>query len=604
MLRFKIFSYRFITLLGTFLILSQNSALSGQDGESLEDRSELKATVSVSVSWDKHDEYNGNLENSGSMSSSISGVLVKSQGRRGIFMFVPEDSGMNAVVQYQNVRSYKKTGETYMREEGSGSVQVMAPQYIGDPQSQGHMELMAMTGPGGIAHALQMGGEVDPFAVMGMMKSDVNMDHYSFSVATPIKTIVTDDEGKTHEGLRGIHFALIAEALEQGTISNSLKWTSEKVKYSIRHQSFLDTKYDPPKSGDVEYSVSWTFGDIPPYAEIQREVNGEWKNITDETEKVVVGEKIKLRGVVLPKNQDSGTGEWTLEGGGSGKNYIKKYKADIYKGEVIPLTDLNTKELEFYWVDGGSASVKYVVNAGDNEASAESKFEIRKPAYKVTINASPDSRVGKPERGEPLPQGECMGTGAHGAAKPDDIWLQYNGIRFEAENLDRGETPGSEQWVQIIENQHYFQTWQGGVRQEEYLTDALDICYPSWDGPRGGDAPAILLMRDQKQLTNKLSDGTIAPMMHTGKTQENRVYLMFRPDGDDSEWVPVKVFNWTWVGHAEYQSRDDDKEKGTTGWSPWLCKVIPEKPEAEDTSQYPVWNKNAGDPKQYSDKKP
>ena len=303
MSRSKLFYRRFVILVGALIVLSQASAVSGQEGSSIGDRSEVQATVSVRVSWNKHDEFGGNLEDSGFMSSSVSGVLVKSQDRSGVFLFVPESAGMHGTVKYHNVRSDKKTGKIYMKEEGSGNVQVLSPQSLGDPQSQGHLELMAMTGPGGIAHALQLGGEVDPFTVMQMMKSGEKKDHYSFSVTTPIKTIITDEEGKSKDGLRGIHFALIAGALNEGTINSSVKWTSDKVKHLIGYQNFMGTKYDPPQSGDVEYAVSWTFGEIPRSGD-PAEVNGEWMNITDETVKVVVGEKMKLRGVVRPENKD------------------------------------------------------------------------------------------------------------------------------------------------------------------------------------------------------------------------------------------------------------------------------------------------------------
>ena len=606
MRRFFTFSHLLPLLIWITALMSQAVAVSAQQGSAFGDRDEVRAMVTVRVSWNQHDEYGGNLEDSGAMSSVISGVLVKARGRSGVFLFVPDDSGMSASVQYQNIRSDKKTGKTYMREEGSGNVPVVAPQAMGDPKSNGHLELMALTGPGGTAHALQMGGEVDPFTMMQMMQSGQNMDHYSFSVAIPIKTIVTDEEGKTYEGLRGIHFALIAEALKGGSIGNSVKWTSDKLKYSIGYQSFMETKYEPPRSGDVQYSVTWNFGDIPPSAEIEREMNGKWVNITDETVKVVVGEKIKLRGVIRPEDQDPGKGSWNLGGGGSGRNYIKRYEADMRKGEVIDLENLNTREVEFYWVDGGAAAVEYASQAGTEEVSAGAKFEIKEPDYKVTIKASGESEVRNPERGIALDQKECMGTGAHGAANTDDLWLQYKGITFEAELLNRKEVSGSEQWVQIIEQQSYYQTFEGGVRSENLITEALDICYPTWKGPRGGDAPGILLMRDDKLLTDKLSDGTTANMVYTGKTQENRLYLMFRPDGDDSEWVPVKLIEWAWTGNAESQSwARDNKEPGwTQGWRPIDCQVIPKDPEAVDTTEYPEWDKNAGDEKQYSSKSP
>lgn len=251
--------------MGVLLILTLPFTVRGQEGSPVEDLSELKATVNIRVSWNKHDEQQkSNLEESGSMSASVTGTLILDKQQKGVFLFFPGSKGMSAEVKYQNSITDKKTGELYLKEEGSGSVQVLTPRSITDPQTQGLFEFMACTGPAGRALALQLAGQVDIDSLREAMTSQENMDHYTFSVATPIQTVVTDKNGNSKDGLRGIHFVLVAEALKGGAISNSLSWTAEKIKYSIGHQNFMGTVYDPPKAneGDVHYTVSWTFGEI------------------------------------------------------------------------------------------------------------------------------------------------------------------------------------------------------------------------------------------------------------------------------------------------------------------------------------------------------
>ena len=229
-----------------------------------EDLNELSAIVYTKISWDKHDEFDGNLEETGSMSALIFGTLALDENRKGVLIFFPGSEGMHGGVNYHNVTTDKKTGELYMKEEGSGSVQVLSPRTITNPQTQGHLELMAFSGPGGRAHALQLAGQVDPASIMKAMMSEENMDHYTFSVATPIKTDVTDKDANSKAGLKGIQFALIAEALKNGAISNAISWKAEKIEHSIQHQNFMGTVYGPPeeKAGDVNYTVRWNIGEV------------------------------------------------------------------------------------------------------------------------------------------------------------------------------------------------------------------------------------------------------------------------------------------------------------------------------------------------------
>jgi hypothetical protein len=600
--------YWFLFIIIALCILNLSVMVKAQGKNSLEDQSELKATVNMQVSWNKHDEYDSNLEETGSMSVMITGILTQDKQRKGVFLFFPGSQGMQARVKYQNVTKDKKNGELHMTEEGSGSVTVLSPRSVTNPQTQGHFEFMAFTGPGGRALALQLAGQVDPIVVMKAMAGKENMDHYNFSVIAPIETTVIDKDGNSNTGLRGIHFALIAEKLKSGTISNSLSWRAKKIKYSIEHQSFMGTVYEPPKAeeGDVDYSVTWTFADVPPAVDIQQKVNDKWVDITDETVQVVVGEKVKIRGVVMPEDKDPKEGTWTIEGGGNApngadKNYIKRYDADFHKGKVVQLQDLSTQELEFYWVDGGTSKVKYVTRPDGQDVSAEANFEIRKPNYELTVEASKETEIKNPERGGELPSDECWGKGAHGIVEPNDLVLQYMGIRFEAENLDQGEISGEVQWVQIIEKQSYFRTYENSIRITEEIVEALDLCYPTQSGSRAKDAPGIVLQKKGKNITEKTTNG-ITELVYTGKTQKNRMYLMFKPDGDASEWVPIKVVNWTWIGNAEYQSdkKEINNDIWNNGWRTRDCEIDPLEPKAEDTSEYPIWDKNSGDNSKYT----
>lgn len=409
------------------------------------------------------------------------------------------------------------------------------------------------------------------------------------------------------------NFAIRFRIDEDGRMTGSRRWS---VKVDAGSPSFHIRVSDLPASierrplvpepdpaGNINYAVNWNFDEVAPYVQIQRREGEFWIPLTEgEPVEVTAGEKMELRGTVLPENDDPKSGKWTLFGdSGSGqKMFIKKFQADMARGQVVDLDsqgDLNKPEIIFYWVDQGTGKAKYAAIADGKELSAEIEFRIKKPRYKVKVEASPETEIRAPEKGIPLDKNECWGAGAYSAAGSDDLWLQYKGIHFEAENLDKGEIDGTEQWVQIIEEESYFLKYEDGNRTESMLSEALDICYPTWKGPVAGDAPGVILVKNGERLKARHDDGTYTELAYTGKTQKNRLYLMFKPDGDENEWVPVKTINWTWTGNAAYQSYLADS--ASRGWIAQDCQIIPGEPAAQDTAEYPEWQKNSGDGSQY-----
>jgi len=574
-----------------------------QEGSYFQEQDELEANVNIEISWNKHDEQNGNLEEAGSLSASVSGNLVLMENRSGVTLFYPDESGMQAKANYQNITTDKKTGEVYYTAQGSGSVPILSLQSITDPQKQGHLEWMGFTGPAGVAHAMQLSGQVDPVALMQAMAGNQKMDHYTFYFTVPVHTVITDKDGKKTEGSVVIHFGLNGSELKSGSNRGHISWTSEELEYGFQYQSFMGIKYEPPESGDVKYKASWYFGEPPPAIEIHREVNGKWIDITNETVPVVVGEKIKIRGIIIPEDKDPGGGKWTLDGqgqtaDGSGQNYIKRYEAHFREGgRVLPLEKFDTPELEFYWVDGGTGEAQYTIHSNGDEISAWTNFEIQKPNYKVIITASQKNNIGNPNRGEKLEESNCLGKGAYDSAQPTDWFLQYQGIHFKAENLDQATIEGEEQWVQILEEESCFWKYDDDNIVRSLITEALDVCYPYESGSRAMDAPAIKLGNSKEEpLQQVRKDGVTIELRVARKTQKNRMYLMFKSALPESEWVPLKVVNWTWNGQSDYNESE--------GWKDFTYLhpdgvIEPDEPVAMDTAQYPEWEKNAGDDSAY-----
>ena len=111
------------------------------------------------------------------------------------------------------------------------------------------------------------------------------------------------------------------------------------------------------------------------------------------------------------------------------------------------------------------------------------------------------------------------------------------------------------------------------------------------------DAPAIMLGNSKEEpLQQVRKDGVTIELRVARKTQKNRMYLMFKPALPESEWVPLKVVNWTWNGQVDYNESE--------GWKDFTYLhsggvIEPDEPVAMDTAQYPEWEKNAGDDSAY-----
>jgi hypothetical protein len=527
--------WRSLVIIGALCILSIPFTVRGQEGNPVEGLSELKATVNIQVSWSEHDEFDSSLEKTGSMSASVTGTLILDKQQKGVFLFFPGSKGMNAEVKYQNETKDKKSGELYLEEEGSESVQVLSPRFVTDPQTQGHFEFIAFTGPGARIHVLQLSGQLvfDIDIIREIMTSKENMDHYTFSVATPIQTVMTDKDGNSEEGLRGIHFVLVAEALKGGAISNSVSWTAKKIKYSIGHQNFMGTVYGPPKSGDVNYTVSWTFGEVPPVVEIQREVNGRWIDITDKTVQVVAGEKMKLRGVVVPEDKDTGKGHWTVPG-----RTIKEFVVEKESGHACWLEeqDLEAQELAFHWWDGEDGlEVQYDTTSTDGKSlTGTAVFDVKEPDTVLRAYLS---------KGE-FKVAEVKYKDVEGTELGLDTGNGQT-ISFCHDPLSAEFQPGATQFVQYV--------WTKGrmTRHKNVLAgpciqievEGLDGYYPYAPGPETRDSPCVPV---------SIYDLTIA--VENSFTMQ----LMYKPEIDGAIFVPLSELNWSWTGSCSRGSIGDD----------------------------------------------
>lgn len=324
----------------------------------------------------------------------------------------------------------------------------------------------------------------------------------------------------------------------------------------------------------------------PPEVRLLMVKNGQEEDITDRTVDVVAGELVDLKTLILPENKkEEGPMAWTISGGGTpGKNYLKKFEADKTHGRVIypEKADLEQKTLRFYWSGGENGSVTYTTTVEGESASARAGFKIQKPNIKVIVTPAPGSHFGKLDKGGKLDGTECWVTSAYAPGTSSGV--QYDGINFSGEPLD-SKTPGKYQWVQIIKKESSRQKFANGGWVDFVLTDALDICYPYQSGLKAKDAPAVIVPADKER----------EELIFLSKTQSNRMILMFKPEGQDSEWVPMQYIDWEWQGAAQYYDTPANPH-----WE--MESAATNEPQGvtpQPTEQYPEWTKNSGDDTKY-----
>ncbi len=375
---------------------------------------------------------------------------------------------------------------------------------------------------------------------------------------------------------------------------------------------------EPDPQGNITYAVNWTFGKVKPVARIERHEGEYWIPLPDDKPvEVTAGEKMELRGIVLPEKKDPKHGRWSISGDGDSgrrKMYIKKFDASARKGEVQYLAgeDLEKPQIRFYWTDEGTGKVTYRTTADGKKIEETVKFRVKKPKFILRVEAAEENKYGKMNMGKTIPtNGRCCvsedtkksndwiekckkmkkkledlqntwhnNCGVSSKKDPktcNAMWdeikklyaeidtdchprgIQYS-IKFIAEQQDN--IPGEVQFVQLVSE-------QGG---KSAPGKALDGCYPFFKYPPRytKDMPGFTKPED---------------VDYRKRCFDFEMYLMFKPDGQDNEWIPLKKAPWSWCGAIRCEKRPrwchEDKQ----------AAKIPPSGEAPDCKTYPEWRR-------------
>ena len=509
----------------------------------------LPLRVTVSVDWD----VEGGPRNQGSLTMRMRGTLKLDEE----WSLFPPDAPPGAPLVYsaEGVSVNYTYKETKIQDHPPQDCSPMMAEYEGSGvfqlESVGHPMLSGLT--------IRMSGSLIPKEMLALVPPEareVMVDYYEFF------TIAQKQE--VHGRKRGWHdcifkpdtrefdpgsLAISFLVTKGGKMSGSRNWAAKEssgtpslvirlsdLPENMEHEQLVPS---PDSQGNVNYSVSWSFDEVEPFLEIQRKEGTFWVPLHDEEPvKVKIGEKVELRGVVLPEEKDAGRGEWTVPG-----RTIQEFvvKGDRGYADWLEASELKARELAYHWWDGEDGlEVKYETTSTDGKKLSESVvFDVKEPETALRADLGEgEFRVAEVKYEDPdgaIHQGREL------------VLVTDSGptIRFSHDPLPGEFQPGATQFVQ------YVRTTGRVTKHEDALAgpcmqienEGLDSSYPYAPGPETQDNPGVPV---------SLYDLTIA-VEHSFTTQ-----LMYKPELEGAIFVPLSELNWFWIGNCHRGSIADD----------------------------------------------
>jgi hypothetical protein len=254
---------------------------------------------------------------------------------------------------------------------------------------------------------------------------------------------------------------------------------------------------------------------------------------------------------------------------------IKQYTASpssYQTGAVqnLQANDLNQTTVAFYWLDGAfsggqSKKVTFSCKVNNKTYSAEANFTVFRPKSDITTVVNPDNVPAGTELINIYTPGPIFGFGKGNLAPPRGI--EFTSANFE---MPAGFTGLSHNlsWLQKISGTTINRQANDG-KWKDCTGNGLDseFTYQNANAKTtpADDAPAVELFSSEKRVI--VSDNF-------------EMYLMFKPDGQDSIYVPLRRVLWQWGGSANRDTTTDAWSVSTRNY-PSISN--------QEVSDEPVW---------------
>jgi len=259
---------------------------------------------------------------------------------------------------------------------------------------------------------------------------------------------------------------------------------------------------------------------------------------------------------------------------------VKDYTQAIGSGATtnIAPTDLTGSALAFYWIDGGTKSVRVNAKVDGAPKSAVVSFTVQRPTVDhFTITVSSVNVTTQHWQYTPNP--------ALTALQPTPPPMKF-GSQWDAQVTAPAGGDGQIGFTQLI-NVNRARTPNVGAVQNFssggafILDDGLGIQY---SGPQAIAAGASATLNGAAYAD---SPGTPLTSNLRSKTANEsfQLFLMYKPSGADSIWVTLRQGAWTWQGTA---TRTGAPAAATNNWvlgpGARMTRTAP-----TDSTTLPVW---------------
>lgn len=300
---------------------------------------------------------------------------------------------------------------------------------------------------------------------------------------------------------------------------------------------------------------------IGPSVEIWRDD----KDITDQVQDVLIGEKIKLKAVVQPHDESS-KGVWKIP-----ESVISGFVADGNRGKVILLEEEQKKnpDIEFFFTDGEFSKGKpfeITYTADDKKLEGKTTFKVFKPMVRMEKKwKSPHIDIWPVEKDKVcrlylgdrsrLPRGAGLLDGEIDEKKTKEP----NKIDKELSKRAARDIAGIfiDSTITLptpFSNREHLLGYCQLIKEDVLTHQDLDYFYEGSKNdwildthfPYGNRVAERELYLDDSPNTEL--DWLTKQVHHY---QSFKTFLMFRPSKDDkSVWVPLKLVTWEWKASA------------------------------------------------------
>jgi hypothetical protein len=314
--------------------------------------------------------------------------------------------------------------------------------------------------------------------------------------------------------------------------------------------------------GDFDGSISWDIR-VPMLVIEQDGEDITYDSRKNNIQEEIVGKKINLSGKVKPSHLKASNFEWTFPDA----KYLKEFRASNDKGEKVDLEDSDKKkqEVNFHWYDAGNKlKLIYSAEVEGEKLYAEALFNVKKP--EITMRAEIPGGKFAFARVTYTDENRNQVTGDELIY---DTPSENYSIKFTHDPLP-SQFPGETQYVQLVHTAGRVEKHRDALDPcLEMNKQGLDKTYPYSPGPEATDAPGVPV---------GYLDLNISVKNHF------EMYLMFKPEGEDSIFVPLRVLDWDWTVLAGRKGINDENKWDISG------SKISKDPQDRKAEDYPQWN--------------